>query len=289
MAEKIEVVKHNKKQNKVALLGAVLLTFAIIGLITLVVVAINFGTGLFSNEGQKDMFEDLVAPLVMVDPAPFDSADLAGDGILVRSAINKTIIEENTDKYADKVRLGYLTIPTTDIEKYGAQLYGPDISLEFETFGDYVNMYEYDSDLGAYHVPTAGQLTYTPSVENISYLENDIAEVTVGYISRTWLGDVEGNKYEPEPEKYMIYITQKLDDSYHIIGIRDLTNDERIALGLATEGHGIFPESSENSNSDSNVTDNSSTPDSSSTPQDSEPESSSDTSTSNRDETSDAE
>ena len=62
---------------------------------------------------------------------------------------------------------------------------------------------------------------YTPQVTKIEK-KGDLYTLTVGYIppGTLWEAAMGGSKYEPEPDKYMIYQMKKVKDGYSILSIK---------------------------------------------------------------------
>lgn len=225
----IETKKH---KNRIAVVGALMVALATIGLITLLILLINFGTSLFSDDRQKRDFENLIYPVVMLDPPTFSRAEQADNTMLLKASIWTAVINEGKEKYTDAAT-GMLIVPVTDIEKYCAQLFGPGISLGYVSFGDVINQYTYLEEQNAYEVPLEGASgLYTPKVFSIT---NDGANyyLIVGYIPPGFSWGESGG--EEVPDKFMKYTLKKDGGSYYLYAVSD-ASEEEIPEGYTVSG-----------------------------------------------------
>src|SRR5699024_5761441 len=114
-------------------------------------------------------------------------------------------------------------------------LFGSDVKLQHQSFGDLNITYTLNTEKNVYEIPVAAQVGYyTPKVEKISK-KGDTYTLTVGYLppGNAWTSDLSGNKYEPEPDKYMLYIMKKVKGGYNLVAIRDLPNvDANSGMGI---------------------------------------------------------
>ena len=83
---------------------------------------------LFDDSEERAQYEKLLAPLVMLDPVPFDSPDQANPDFLLQSAVWAVLKNEDTSRYATD-QTGAVLLPAADVDLYGARLYGSDIKL----------------------------------------------------------------------------------------------------------------------------------------------------------------
>lgn len=217
-------VRLTQRHNRTALFGALLIVFAIVGVIAAGASLFRLGTGLFSNAAEKERFEKLVLPLVVLDPPPFDSLGKAEQSTLIQAAIWNTLFNEDRVKYEDTAA-GVLVIPATDVEAYARKLFGPDVALQHQTVGDIELSYQYDAETQAYIVPLMGRIQrYTPKVAEYEQ-RGDIYYVKVGYIppGSVWNGGVDGEDNAAEPDKYMQYLVEKQKDgNLSVIAVIDV-------------------------------------------------------------------
>ena len=225
--ERQSPLNKHKRRSKYALpLGGVFLVLAVIGLVSVAGFCIRLTNQIMDNTKEKSKFEDYLLPVVMFDPVEFDSPEHADPLFLLQSSLWGTLLS-NTDKYTyDESAM--LVVPASDLDVYAAKLYGPEIKLQHQTIEDFDVTYPYDPETKTYGVPVMGQTSqYTPQVTKIEK-KGDLYTLTVGYIppGTLWEAAVGGSKYEPEPDKYMIYQMKKVKDGYHILSIKGLDTSE---------------------------------------------------------------
>lgn len=222
--EKKKVTTEAKTHKKrVAAVGALMVALATIGLITLLVLLINFAVSFFSDDRQKQEFETLIYPVVMLDPPTFSRAEQADNTMLVKASIWNAVINEGKEKYTDPTS-GLLIVPTTDIEKYCAKLFGPGISLGYTSFGDVITPYTYLEDQSAYEVPLEGSSgMYTPKVIKITR-DGQKYQLLVGYIPPGFAWGNSGG--EEVPDKFMIYTLTKESGNYYLVSVSDAPASE---------------------------------------------------------------
>lgn len=216
-----------RKNKYAAPIGGIYIILAVIGLIALTIFSVNFTRGLLDNSSEKDKFERIVAPVLMFDPVPFEKATDADSLFLLQSSLWSTLLGEKRDSYQFDA-MGYLVVPSSDIDVTCARLFGPEVKLKHETFGDYETTYAYDETTKAYHVPITGQVgLYTPYVERV-VKKGDAFTLTVGYVppANAWTQTFDGETAEPVPDKYMLYELLKVKNDYRITSVRDLSTED---------------------------------------------------------------
>ena len=157
--------------------------------------------------------------LVGFDPVPFDSLDEANQNTLLSALIWETLA--NVDKDAlEHDDLGAPYLPTLELDKTAASLYGPDYKFTYETFEDRGLTYTYDEERSAFLVPITSAISdYYPQVEKIRR-EGDTQRVTVGYLSQyNEDGSLILNTSEITPVKYYDYIFTRNDGNYYLSAI----------------------------------------------------------------------
>lgn len=205
--------------------GVVVLIFAVIGVISVIVGSINFTRGILDNTKEKQKFERLIRPIVMLDPPEIESPQNLDPLMLLESSIWSALQDMDRDAYTYD-DIGRIMVPQTDVDLAASKLYGSQIQLEHKSFSDYDVNYIYDDQLSLYYVPTqVNFLVYSPRVEKISK-KGDVLQLRVGYIPPTsWTMDFDGNKYEPPAEKYRIYEMKKEKGNYVLVAIRNEEGD----------------------------------------------------------------
>ena len=212
--------RRNRKISAAVPLGGAFVLLALIGLITVIVFGVRATESLIDNSKQKEEFADIIMPVLMFDPVPFEDPNEMGELALLRSSIWSAIIE-NGEKYS--VGDGNMvSVPQSDVDVACAKLFGQNVTLNHQSFEDYLSIYSFNEETKTYYVPVDASILYTPQVEDITR-NGDIFELTVGYLEpdSQWLQSIKGEKSEPTPSKYMIYQLQKVDDHYQLIAIQD--------------------------------------------------------------------
>lgn len=253
--ENMVVPSKSPRRRGTMVLGAAFLLFALIGVITVITLLVGWIGRLLDNPTQKQELASFIRPVAMFDPVPFTSIDQADMNMVLQSSIWSALLTDGRqDKYSYD-DMGRLILPATDVDAACARLFGPNIELTHTTFGDLEMTYLYDSDLKSYLVPVSGFLAaYTPQVVEIEN-EGDTLVLTVGYLpsGTMWSADLNGNVYEPDPDKYMLYILQETENgSYYISSIQDVPADSEYAMPT----HGIQQSSSSSSSSSASQLEN---------------------------------
>ncbi len=221
-ARPAEELKFHK--NKYAApVGGVFILLALIGLIALGAFCVQFTRSILDNSGEKEMFEDIITPVLMFDPVPFEKVSDTDPVFLLQSSLWSTMLGEKRDSYKFDA-LGRLIVPASDVDVTCARLFGPDVKLQHQTFGDYEVTYVYDDSTKTYYAPVNLQANqYMPSVERV-VKKGDVFTLTVGYIppANAWTQSKNGESNEPVPVKEMIYELVKNKKSYQLVAIRDV-------------------------------------------------------------------
>jgi len=232
---------RKRRRRYAAPIGGLFIALAIIGVIAVVVTSIDLTGKVLDNSNEKEKIGTLIRPVVMFDPVPFETpTDLENRQLLLYSMwANLGSEKRNTYSYDENAEL---IVPASDLEVAAANLFGPDIVLTHETFGDYQTTYYYDEERNIYNVPVSAQLyVYTPQVESIELASRDVYNVKVGYIppqGDAWTTDFSGNKNQPTAEKSMIYVMQKTRNGYYILALRDLPSASLIEVPVEDQSEG---------------------------------------------------
>ncbi len=219
MKNNVHAKAKHRRQN-IAVFGAITIIFAIIGLVSTTMFSVNFVRSIFSNEKQIENFENIILPLVILDPPPFDTADNLDMTLKIQASIWNTLLNENRVKYENPMT-GELTIPIVDIDSYAKKLFGPETELVHQSVGDILLSYTYVEESQVYIVPVMGKVQlYTPRVESYTQ-DGDTYTLNVGYIppGGVWELNEEGERTEISADKYMTYTLEKVEDNYYITGV----------------------------------------------------------------------
>lgn len=208
-----------KKQKKQNILGYAVIALALVGAVTLVFLGVKGVSSLLDDSDKRLEYQKLIATMVMQDPVAFDDIKDASEDFLLQSAVWAVIKNENSDRYTYD-ETGAMLVPAADLDLYAAKLFGTKVKLNHKTFGENTDLvFTYNTETAMYKVPAAGMLGfYTPYVTNMKKEGNTVV-LKVGYVSATgvWMGDVNGQVYEPEIEKYMLYTLVKTDKKNYVL------------------------------------------------------------------------
>lgn len=247
---------------RVAVFGTVVLIFAIIGVVATAIGITKVTTDIIDNKSQKEMFKRTVFPLVILDPPAFDSIDKLDSRTILSAGIWDFIMFEDKSKYV-KDDLGNMTVPDVDIEAHITKVFGKSAVIEHQELTDSEMQILYDPEGKVYMIPSAASMmSYVPHIEKVSR-KGDEYTVTVGYVPSgpVWEGDINGQKYEPDADKFLNYILKKNGkDSYIITAVKDLPVDNSSSSETESEDTSstdsdtsALPESSEAASSASAV------------------------------------
>lgn len=219
-AKKAAAKKRRRKYSAAVPLGGFFILMALIGVITVAVFGVRATESLIDNSKQKEEFADIILPVLMFDPVPFEDPNEMGELALLRSSIWSAIINNK-----DKCSIGdgnMVSVPKSDVDVACASLFGSSVTLNHQAFEDYLSLYSFDEETQTYYVPVDATILYTPQVEEISR-NGDIFELTVGYLApdNQWMQSIKGEKSDPTPSKYMIYELKKVEDHYQLVAIKD--------------------------------------------------------------------
>ncbi len=212
-----------KKRNKYAApVGGLYIILAMIGLVSVVMGSFRLWDMLTDNSKQLQKIERQILPVMMFDPVPFENIADVNSSTLVKTSIWSCLYSDKRSSYSYDDN-GMILIPVSDVDVAAKRLYGPEAALVHASMEEDGISYTFDSENNVYRVPMMAQGGYyTPMVVDMQK-KGDVYEVVVGYIApgASWSTDAKGEKYQPAPDKYMIYNMKKEDREYYIVGIKD--------------------------------------------------------------------
>ncbi len=203
------------------LLGAVVCLLVVIGLASVVSAGVRLTAKLFDDTEEREAFEQRLQTLVSLDPDPFDSLETANRARLLDAAI-WFVIQQNGDELDtyERDELGAMYLPTLDIDKAVASLYGPDFHFNYETFSDGGLTFQYVPEKNAYLLPiTSVNGSYLPRVVEMRREKGGRKRVTVGYLDLYGSGELIFDPSKLEPVKYLDYIFKKQNGTYYLTAI----------------------------------------------------------------------
>ena len=218
---------------KMIAFGAVVLVFAVIGLISTISLVSSGVASLIRQDSRQEEYEWFITPLVLQDPPQFESPEELTDSTIITAGVWRLIMNEDTSKYPVD-DLNFITVPATDVEVQIRALFG-DVDYTHQSVGDSTLMITYEEESGSYVFPASPHvLAYTPDVQEIERTEDGAILLTVGYIppGPVWQGDTEGRRYQPSADKVMeITLVEDEDGNLTI-------------YSLTGENGGVLPEAS---------------------------------------------
>ena len=220
------------------LLGAVVCLLVVIGLVSVVSGGVRLTATLFDDSELKAEYVLRLRNLVALDPVPFDSIEEANQNTLLNALIWSSISE---DKEYERDEVGAMYLPTLDIDRAVASLYGPDFHFNYETFTDNGLTFQYVPEKNAYLLPiTSVNGNYSPRVMQIRR-EGSTKRVTVGYLDLYGSGEIVFDPTKLEPAKYMDYIFTRSGDAYYLTAITESEMKAESQTGSVSSGGAQAP------------------------------------------------
>lgn len=232
--------KNKSGKNRLAFpIGILASILAVIGLITVIGFAVDTVKNLTDKTAEKAEYEEMLTPVVMFDPDPFDDLTQADISQLLNSAVWALLMsDDGADKYpySEGDTFG-IVVPQTDIEKYFVSLFGTEIDLASLHSSIDMSEYEitYDAALKSYILPITGvESAYTPKVYEIEKQGSSVI-LSVGYIgNQAWVQIEDGEYTSPEPDKYMKITLRERDGGMYISSIQSVDGQEVIGTTEST-------------------------------------------------------
>lgn len=233
--------KTNKSgKNKLAFpIGIIVLILAVVGIISTIKFAVDSVKKMTDDSADKLKYEQMLKPVVMFDPDPFDDLKQADVSQLLNSAVWSLLMsDEGTEKYPySEGDVFGIIVPQEDIEKHFVSLFGTEIDIA--SMHDLIDMstYDitYDAALKSYILPITGvESAYTPKVYEIEEKGSSVI-LSVGYISNMAWAQVADNGYSaPEPDKYMKITLRERSGGMYVASIQAVDGQEIIGSMPAT-------------------------------------------------------
>ena len=200
--------------------GAVVLGFALIGVITVISLLIGLFASVFDDSKEKAKFQQFIKPVVMVDPVAFSSVSSADEHALLMSSMWNLLMNVGEDTAYPEDEYGMMIVPSSDLDVSAANLFGSDVKLSHQSFSNSSITFDYDEENSSYIVPPMGYtMQYEPRVDKIKR-RGKTYTLTVAYISSNTSLTQSDN--EEDYDKLMYYVLEKTGkDKYIIREIRD--------------------------------------------------------------------
>ncbi len=212
--------KYRRRRRQV--LGFFLCFLAVVGLASLVMGGVHFTKQLFDDSEEKAAYEQRLTYIVMLDMLPFESLQQANQSDLLESCLWATLFNEDSSQYS-RDEAGALLLPSAEVDRYAAKLFGPDYKLTHGVFESEGMVFDYNSETLCYTIPVTGQVgNYTPKVVEISGTKA-VQRVSVGYLAPySSATDLASNRDVNEPVKYYDYLfTLAADGNYYLTSMEE--------------------------------------------------------------------
>lgn len=208
-------------------ISGLFILLAVIGVVSVVRFSFQLTERVLDNTPEKKKLEDIVLPVVMFDPPPFEKVEDIDPVQMLRFSLWSALTGEGRSSYVYGEN-GELIVPARDLGVAAARLFGPEVELQHQTFNDAIETtYYYDEKNNVYNVPVMAQLyVYYPSVRDIQR-DGDYYNVIVDYIppSSAWTAGMDGGRNQPPADKSMVYVMRKVGSGYQIAALRDMPSD----------------------------------------------------------------
>ena len=211
-----------------AFIGAVVIVFAALILVSVVKTVVTGFTNLGGTGEKKMEYTEFIAPVVLNDPAPFESIEKADNQMLLESAIWRVLDEmRKTEGYEytyDATKK--IVIAADQVEQAGRELFGNEVQLNKNVLSesDGSAIYYYDTIENTFHISEGGVMGPTAIITKMAQ-KSDRVTLVVGYISQEEM-TLTSSEEEPECYKFMEYVlTLRPNGSYYIQSIRNYVEE----------------------------------------------------------------
>lgn len=218
--------KHRGTHKMAFPVGVVVTILAIVGLITLVAFAIN-GIGDAIERSKKfEEYENLLTPVVLIDPDTFDDITKADMSQLIEISIWSLLKSDITPDSYESTDGGIL-VPKEAVEAEFVKLFGTEVIPSHTTVEGYGMDFVYDSAKGAYTVPLTGVTPlYTPDIIDKTTLPNSIVLTVACLAGDAWEQGENGEMKAPTPDKHLKITLREKDGNYYISAIQNTSTPE---------------------------------------------------------------
>lgn len=213
-----ETAPKNPHKTINTVVGAVLLVFAVIGIISVLGYAIKHIRSFTEGESKQSEFADAVYPAVIMDIEAFQNGSELSSQQVITASVWKLIMSGEIDKYEQTFDI--ISVPAVDIEAEAVKLFDTEFSeLEHQTVGSGEIKFYYNEDTQTYNIPSKPLLfSYKPKVTALSR-DGDIYTVEVEYIQEKPYFMEENSKYDSEVSKIVKFRLKPTGDDYAILSM----------------------------------------------------------------------
>lgn len=212
-----------------AFIGGVVILFMVMVVVSVMSTVITGFSNIGSTNEKKVEYSEFITPVVLNDPAPFETIDKADNQMLLESAIWRVLEEisaaEDYEYTYDATRK--IVISADDVAKAGRELFGDEVQLYMNVLNesDGSAIYYYDSIDNSFHISTGSLLGPAPVITKMAQ-KSDYISLVVGYVNQEEMSLTSSDEDDVECYKYMEYVLAlRSDDSYYIQSIRDYVEE----------------------------------------------------------------
>lgn len=228
--------KKRKGTHKLAFpIGCIIVLLAVIGLVTVVLSAVNGIDKAVDKVKKYDEYEKMFTPVVLIDPDNFDDITKADMSQLLEISIWSLLKSDINPETFESTENG-LSIPKDAVEEEFVKLFGTEVKPVHATIDGYALEFQYDAGSGTYTVPLTGVTpVYTPKIVGKSTSSGTIVLTVACLAGDAWEQGENGDMVEPIPDKYIKITLREKDDNYYISSIQSTTTPEVATTEPSTE------------------------------------------------------
>lgn len=216
LKEKLELTDEQvkkKSRRKTATLGFFVLLLVTVGLVSIGSFVFAKGKDLFGGKSKMEEYQAFIAPVVLVDPAPFSEPGQIDEKLRLESAIWSLFMNSNNSNRYNQDDQGMTIVPSADILSEATKLFGPGLNYTHENFGNSFFTFYYDKTIDSYKVPVTGKNTMKPRVVSMENKGDEI-RLLVEYIPIIMSATEQDSVLKAE--KTVTYVLKKEGKTFYI-------------------------------------------------------------------------
>ncbi len=196
-----------------AIFGAVVLGFAIFGIVTAIIDYQAYVKSKSDNSALISSLEKLVLPLSAADVPSFENTSLLNQDVIITAACWDVILNPSSTYTSEN---GYYSISYFEIDSRIIKLFGSGLSYTHGTVGDEELSFEYDESTGMYSIPVSPRsMAYYAVVQEIEPTDSGYTIQIAYYVPITeWIST------DSSPEKIMTCTVTQSGLSYTISSLQ---------------------------------------------------------------------
>lgn len=228
--------KKHKGTHKLAFpIGCIIVLLAAIGLVTVVISAVNGIDTAIDKSKNYEEYEKILAPVFLIDPDNFDDITKANMSQLVEISI-WSLLKSDIDPDTFESNENGLSIPKSAVEEKFVELFGTEITPVHATIDGYALEFPYDAKTEMYTVPLTGVTPiYTPKVVDKSTSSDTVVLTIACLAGDAWEQGENGDMIAPTPDKYVKVTLREKDENLYISAIQSTTTPEVATTEKTTE------------------------------------------------------